>query len=538
MSRKPKGPPQTDTSTTTSIDQEDRIHTDVVGLSSPKKEEKKATELKNLVDEPRRLEDDEDSYYLGPLGSTSKGRALLAEKALSSLHLGCRRPAYLKFQNQFEIWKLTINSSEEDKWSDILQQIAALEEMLSTEVENTDYVTAARAQAKVDEPARQWVDYTSSDSDEDVSRDLEDLIGWDDPSVTSPGIMVPDDLEALWPRGYKIIKDMCESLGLPLMTTKKNLRSGGFRYQEIFTDPVDTAKTKYAALDKEAQASINAFKALIVFLKIQPNKMLAEDSKFAVAASYILHFLLKTGDVERDARNTKCLKHQDGGRSILESRLGRLFSVDPSIGSNLLVNLDKLYRAHARRLIDKQEISGELRDLMIRFCFTSPEGMLNKFYAKERRKERKVVTKLNSKGKPVLTTENKLVDGKRVPSLQLGSDFLTIQEKDELRKYEKRFNLAAIVKERSERISEHHEDFENLTIFAEDLVSEAYFVTKNLGSAIRQRKNQQRGRVVPIDGKVTPSAWQTALNATMEEVSDLPESIFEGIERFLLKFGR
>jgi hypothetical protein len=466
---------------------------------------------------------------------TSKSKALKANKVLKEIYSGCNKPEYNKFQNQFTIWELTLDSSKEEEWKDIMMQIATLTSMFSSEdlSEEKKYSDVTNTSGK-QEAVRRWADYSSSEPD-DITDDLEELIGWDDLSTTASGIVIPDDLETLWPKGYEVITNVAKDLGFTVTKTHKNLQSGGFRPNDLFCLPKEEAKVKYASFDREMQSSINAFRALIMFLKIQPNQVLAQDAKFAVSASYVLHFLLKTGDEERDARNNKCLKHQDGGRSILNTRLGRLFSVNPSIGSSLLLNLDKLYRAHARRLIERHEISVELRELMIQFCFTSPEGMLTKFYAKERRREKRTVEKVNAKGKVTLTSEIKLVDGQRIPTLQLGSDFLTSDEKEELRKYDRQFNLTAIVKERSAK-ADDPSFFENLAKFVEDLVSDAYAATKGLGAVIRQRKRRHRGHIVPVDGKVSPSAWQTALNEAMEEVTPIPQRTFEEIRDFIQKY--
>lgn len=480
--------------------------------------------------EDKRLQDNKDSFVL-----TMDAMARIERDHPKIKKLGDHTTV-----TQVMIWATTVEPTD-NRWQTIWAQVSALEKRLSDtnqkeeidSPEGDSYATAAQKRVAAErQPVRAWADYTS-DSSNDEFDELTSLV---DPSQSSTGVLIPDDLESIYPKGYKVIKEACEHMNMPLILDPNNLTKAGFKFKELFSPDVELAKTKYCSLSKDDQAAINTFKALIMFLKLQPSAVVASDPKFAVPASYAMHFLVKSGDASTDERNFKCLKHVDGGRSILEHRLGQCFLTNRLVGGNFLMNLDKIYRAHSRRLIEEELIDNELKQLIISYCFTSPEGMLNAFYVKERRKENRSVEKINAKGKTITVKESVSVHGKRVPTLSIGSDFITLSEKDKLKKYEKRFNLPLLIKNRAKEILVEG-NVEDVAIIAERLVEDAYALTSRISSVLRRRKNALRAEIILTpEGKVTPVAWQAGLTKLLNSCEAIPEEVYEEVNRFLVKY--
>jgi len=107
---------------------------------------------------------------------------------------------------------------------------------------------------------------------------------------------------------------------------------------------------------------------------------------------------------------------------------------------------DRICKSLAKSIIDRGKLTPELRTQIVKYCFTSPEGILKSFYLKEKRKETTQVEEVNSKGKVRLVKREKTITGHRIPSLFIGSELLTLAEKAKLKKYDARFNLPAVVR--------------------------------------------------------------------------------------------
>jgi hypothetical protein len=440
-----------------------------------------------------------------------------------------------QYFNQIDLWVKEVSPSDEDQWRIFLRELQSFKDKLikkrSSYKKAVKTITFKQSETK----SKLWSEFSSDEHDsQDEFTELNRHVN---NSGFTAGIEIPEDLQDIFPVGFRAIQQTCELLDMPLTLSQQTLSKGGFKFSSLFNKDDKIAQEAYNKLDTQGRASINTFKALILFLKLQPNDVLISDSKFALPASYVLHFLIRKGDEVTDKRNFKCLKHSDGGRSLIESRLAACFSTNHMVGSNLLINLDKLYRSLAKRMHANGRVDNELRSLIIEHCFTSPEGMLNCFFTTERRKKNKNVTVVNAKGKSVIAKEQVIIDGKRVPTLSVGSDLITLKEKELLKEFENRFDLTQIVKNHTKNFK--NKKIEDVAIFVEELVEDAYLLTSKISSVIKRRKNAVRAEAsLSPDGKINPATWQAGLIKVLNGCEAIPESTFQSIEEFLIKYQR
>jgi hypothetical protein len=293
----------------------------------------------------------------------------------------------------------------------------------------------------------------------------------------------------------------------------------------------------YARLSPDEQRAINTLKSLFIFMRLTPDEALAQDPKFAMTASYVLHFLLKTGDATEDAKLANSLKHQDGGKSLILSRIEPLFRADRGAAIILLSTAEKVFKAIAKSERNRNGgLSSTMRNLIVKTCFTTPEGMLEHYYTRERREVTVMVDEKDHKGRIRKTPKKRLVNGFRVPALQLGEDLLTPMEKSKLKMFEHRFSMPKLAKSAKVRFIAEGGDPKDLTERIKSLVRDGYAVSTLISTVLKQRKRSVRAEALTSGAqasKLTPVQWLEAAGRVLATAQQLPENTYEEIERFL-----
>jgi hypothetical protein len=381
---------------------------------------------------------------------------------------------------------------------------------------------------------RSWGAYSTSDEEEE---DVEYLCETAQVEGTPTGIVIPSDLEEVWPKGYNLIQSAAEAYGFSLIKSALSMQRAGFKGAAALSKDKNIATEAMARLTQEEQKSVLTLKALYTFMRLTPNQALSSDAKYTVAASFMLHFLLMTGNAEDDANVAASLKHSDGGRSIIIARVEQLFQTDRAVAVILVAAAERIYRSIARS--EKSRHGGidmELKATVTACCFASPEGMLDKYYITEKREINRMVNEIDRSGRPKLVKKRVLVRGKRVPCLNIGSEMLTSSEKSELRKYEHRFSMPSLAKSTMKSFYQTGGQPERLTLRIRDLVQDAYRVSKMISEAIKSRKQVVRAHAVTAGAqanKITPAQWVSSSQIVMETVTPLPKQVYEEIEGFL-----
>jgi len=380
-----------------------------------------------------------------------------------------------------------------------------------------------------------WGDMSS---DEDVAGDLSDLISHVGVESSFTGITIPADLEAVWPRAYTVIEAAAKLLKLDINKHQtRTMASAGFKYASSFHG--DGQKAAFAELKAQEQAAINTVKAAFIFIRLAPDAVLCSDSKFGVAATYVLSHLVKGDDEETTSNIRKCLKNGDGGASTVQERFESMFSTDKTVGRDLFNAVDKIHRLHMKNLMQNDMISAETNALVVKFCFTTPEGMVNAYCENEKRKVKESFTVVDPKNpkKTIVETREKIVNGKKVPSLNLGSDFLTVAEKQMLKPYENRFCLTKMAKLKVEKFISDRGKIENAGSVVKKIVSSAFSATREISSAIRTRRELLRAKLASSGVKVTPALWQATQMEVMAGCTNMTNKVCTDLEKFCAENG-
>jgi len=382
---------------------------------------------------------------------------------------------------------------------------------------------------------RKWADYRSSEEEDD--EDVRYLCLGSQLSSAPSGLVIPLDLETVWPKGYAILSDAARTFGFELIVEPQSLAMSGFRGMEALSEDETTAREAYAKLSVDEQRAMNTLKSLFIFMRLTPDQALAQDPKFALTASFALQFLLKTGNSIEDAKLALSLKHQDGGKSLILSRIQVLFRTDRSLASVFLTNAEKVFRAIAKRERERNNVMrDEMRSLIIETCFTTPEGMLENYYTRESRDVTKMVEEFDRNGKSRKVPKQRRVHGYRVPTLSLGEDLLSPAERAKLKEFEHRFSMPRLAKIAKKRFYNRGGNPEDLTTEISRLVQHSYVVASRVSTVIKQRKRQVRAEALSggaSTGKLTPNQWLASANSVMAKAQELPETTYAEIEAFL-----
>jgi len=436
-------------------------------------------------------------------------------------------------------WERKYNSTSHfGFWKKIYAETKSLAERIRAhEIRGYDTVFEEHQIPKTIETVqhKSWADYSSSSSEEE--EDLDYLCRHAHLASAPSGLVIPSDFETVWPKGYDIITKAAKTYGFELIIDPMSMARAGFKGAASLSTNPDVARTEYARLNPEEQKSINVLKSLFIFMRLTPNEALVQDPKFAVTASFVLHFLLLTGDVEHDAKIYASLKHNDGGKKLILARIESLFQTDRAVALTLMTTVEKVFKAIARS--EKARVGGiskELKVLIANTCFTSAEGMLDHYYIRERRVVNYLAEEVDRAGKIKKVKKSRLVNGYHVPALQLGDDLLTPEEKGRLRTFEPRFNMSKLAQRTHKRFVASEDEPENLTHFIRDLVKEAYGVSTMISTVLKQRKRMVRAEALSSgaqNNQITPVQWLAASQKVLLSAEPIPESTFEGIERFL-----
>jgi len=450
-------------------------------------------------------------------------------------------PELRKFEAKLPDWLRKLNSERHKLfWIKVANQTRDLVDRIRAHElggYDTVFVEKPIPENQLTSTFKAWADYASSSDEE---QEIDYLYHHTRVTSLPNGIVIPEDMETVWPKGYAVFKEACQTLGFDLITDPLTLGRSGFKGGPSLSSDSAVSMEAFSRLSVDDQRSVNILKSLVMFLKLEPNRVLAQDPKFALSASYALHFLLKTGDPEDEVTLQRSLKHADGGRAIIMDRISQLFQTDRTIVGILMTSIDKIYRSLARRTRANSEFfTTELKNLVVEMCYTSPEGMLEKYYVKERREVTTIVNEIDRNGKPKTVKRKRLVNGYRAPSLFLGEELLTPNEKHRLKVFEHRFSMPKLAKNAKAAFLEQGGDPSKVTTQIEGLVNDAYSLTSLISSVIKQRKKSVRAKALSASqtGKLTQSQWIVAASEIMESVKEIPESTYGEIEEFLRIWG-
>jgi len=192
-----------------------------------------------------------------------------------------------------------------------------------------------------------------------------------------------------------------------------------------------------------------------------------------------------------------------------------------------------------KNLMQNDMISAETNALVVKFCFTTPEGMVNAYCENEKRKVKESFTVVDPKNpkKTIVETREKIVNGKKVPSLNLGSDFLTVAEKQMLKPYENRFCLTKMAKLKVEKFISDRGKIENAGSVVKKIVSSAFSATREISSAIRTRRELLRAKLASSGVKVTPALWQATQMEVMAGCTNMTNKVCTDLEKFCAENG-
>jgi hypothetical protein len=371
-----------------------------------------------------------------------------------------------------------------------------------------------------------WADMSDpSDEDEDLMNDLRTLARG---SKDSKVIRYPGDLETIWPKGFEILVKFSQTEGFTLLPDREvTFEKSGFTERKAFIWN-DERLDYVAGRSKDIQSAISILTSLMYFIRFKPTDWIAKSQGYSLASAYALHFLIKGNGDEEKSLIKASLKHEDGGKQILISKIQPMFKQGSTVPILLLSMFDKIFR----HLSEKSErISDDEFRLVTEICFTSISGIVSSLHRRVTRKE-KYVTEEPRGSKVVKVQKERLVHGREPPRLPIGSEFLTETESSSLRAFEEIFPKENFY---VQSFLESYPGKKNYLLpikAAKAVVEVAYAISDNLSKQVKRRKDEIRARAITEspDRKITPVVWLQQKNYVLANSRQL--EIPQGLRNF------
>jgi len=381
---------------------------------------------------------------------------------------------------------------------------------------------AESAKEKKPVPAKKvgWGDVDSSDED------LQEVFDYVHKGAAESGdagcIMLPGDIKGAWPKGYELLERAAKGLGLTIALHETiRFASGGFKYSTQLQDgEVGIAATK--SLDVAEKQLLVLLKGTVAFTVLQPLDAATREGLSLPATFALQPFLFSGLDGKKAESISLCVKHKDGGKSAIFSKLSTAFSVNAAPLRLLLDGVERIHKSRAKNFREKKLMTPELHKAIKEVCYTSCEGIAKQFYVKNQVSTRvKVPSFKMVKGRKQETTtfETKVSVSITPPTLHVGSEFLLDKEKRVLKKLDRFFDVTQMVRFVDSEASEV--SAEEKVPLIEKFVRDCYDAVAPISSAIRSRKNRIRASCEKgPDGRITSASFE---KSKMDNLADFKE---------------